>query len=97
MSTSVLATVCPTGSVGVCVQLSPLLDPQTAVELSAALLSIQNWPEVEIASRGSENPLEFGNRAVVKGEPAPVPGEAPNPRNAKAKPRSGRSRRRMQR
>src|SRR6266566_590118 len=81
MSTSVLASVCPAGSVGVCVQLSPLLEPQTAAEPSAALLSSQNRPLFVIASRGSENPFEFGSRTVVNGEPPPTPGEAPNPRN----------------
>src|SRR6266581_7242468 len=97
MSTSVLASVCPAGSVGVWVQFSPLLEPQTAAEPSAALLSSQNRPLFVIASRGSENPLEFGTRTVVNGEPPPAPVDAPNPRNTKVKPNSRRSRRRIQR
>src|SRR5438270_5288851 len=60
MSTSVLASVCPAGSVGVCLQVRPSLEPQTAADPSAALLSIQKLPALSIASRGSEKPFELG-------------------------------------
>ena len=44
-----------------------MLDPQTAAEPSAALLSSQKCPLGSTALRGYEKPLEFGMRTVVYG------------------------------
>src|SRR5437764_13359568 len=92
MSTSVLASVCPDGSVGVCVQRRPSREPQTAAELSAALLSIQKLPALSIASRGSEKPFEFGRRTVWKAGPPAPPTDGAATNSASASP-SGATRR----
>ena len=64
-STSVLASVCPAGSVGVCFQASPSVEPQTAAELLLALLSSQKRPPRSTDTRGSANPAEPGTRTVL--------------------------------
>src|SRR5438270_9154429 len=93
MSTSVLATVWPAGSVGVCVQASPFVDPQTAAEPSAALLSIQKLPVLSIASRGSEKPFESGKTTVVNVPLPAAPADVPTASTVTVRPSSARSRR----